>query len=57
MDFSALSFMRPLQQSQQLLDDDSSSMDSITLGQLKSMVGTQPKQRVSFGFTLVWPFD
>ncbi|CEL63764.1 Striatin-interacting protein 1 homolog OS=Danio rerio GN=strip1 PE=1 SV=1 [Rhizoctonia solani AG-1 IB] len=45
MDFSALSFIRPLPQAQQLLDDDSSSMDSITLGQLKSMVGTQAKQR------------
>ncbi|GAB1519657.1 Factor arrest protein 11 [Rhizoctonia solani] len=45
MDFSALSFIRPLPQAQQLIDDDSSSMDSITLGQLKSMVGTQTKQR------------
>ncbi|KAG8762882.1 Factor arrest protein 11 [Ceratobasidium sp. 423] len=45
MDFSALSFIRPLPQAQQLLDDESSSMDSITLGQLKSMVGSQTKQR------------
>ncbi|CAE6478754.1 unnamed protein product [Rhizoctonia solani] len=45
MDFSALSFIRPLPPSQQLMDDETSSMDSITLGQLKSMVGTQVKQR------------
>ncbi|KAG8721177.1 Factor arrest protein 11 [Ceratobasidium sp. 394] len=45
MDFSTLSFIRPSPQNQQLLDDDSSPMDSITLGQLKSMVGPQPKQR------------
>ncbi|CUA67731.1 Factor arrest protein 11 [Saccharomyces cerevisiae S288c] [Rhizoctonia solani] len=45
MDFSALSFIRPLPPSQQLLDDESSSMDSISLGQLKSMVGAQTKQR------------
>ena len=46
MDFSTLSFMRPSPQSQQLLEDDSTSMDSITLGQLRSMVGPQPKPRV-----------
>ncbi|KAG8741707.1 Factor arrest protein 11, partial [Ceratobasidium sp. 428] len=45
MDFSTLSFMRPSPQNQQMLEDDSSSMDSITLGQLRSMVGSQPKQR------------
>ncbi|QRV73145.1 striatin-interacting protein 1 [Ceratobasidium sp. AG-Ba] len=45
MDFSALSFMRPSPQNQQMMDEESSSMDSITLGQLKSMVGPQPKQR------------